>query len=272
MPEEEALGAVPQSRRPRRIWICRNAATLLFSSQRYIDYFNLMSYDIHGMWELDNEWIGPYLKGHTDWRKIEEVLELLWRNGVCPEKVIMGFGFYGRSFTIEDPSCDEPNGVCRISDGGAPGSCTDTARVLTYYEVTSRNETGDVETYSDARNTVKYSVFGGDQCISYDDQQSFHDKLLRLSENCLGGLMIWSIDQDTAQYDALHGLLGELSTGGLDGSTDDETLSDFYGQFTGQDCMVTVRCSSGSMSETHEDYDCPSGYRGVTLAHNPVQR
>lgn len=129
-----------------------------------------MSYDIHGMWDLDNEWTGPYLKGHPDWRKIEEGLELLWRNGVRPEKIVMGFVFYGRSFTIEDPSCNEPKGVCRASDGGAPGSCTDTAGVLTYYEVASRNETGGVETFYDAENTVKYSIFGGDQWISYDDQ------------------------------------------------------------------------------------------------------
>ena len=84
-----------------------------------------MSYNIHGMWDLDNEWTGLYLKGHTDWRKIEEGLELLWRNGVRPEKVVMGFGFYGRSFTMEDGSCHEPNGVCRASAGGAPGTCTD---------------------------------------------------------------------------------------------------------------------------------------------------
>lgn len=84
--------------------------------------------------------------------------------------------------------------------------------------------------------------------------------------------MIWAIDQDTAHHDALHGLLGEFSHRGLDGGTDDETLSDYYSQFTGQDCMVTVKCYSGNPNETDEDYHCPSGYRGVALAHNPVQR
>lgn len=109
---------------PSSYWYLRGFD--LYALQDYVDYFNLMSYDIHGMWDLDNEWTGPYLKGHTDWRKIEEGLELLWRNAVRPEKVVMGFGFYGRSFTMESGGCSEPNSICQANDGGDPGPCTDT--------------------------------------------------------------------------------------------------------------------------------------------------
>ncbi|KAI9146996.1 Killer toxin subunits alpha/beta [Paramyrothecium foliicola] len=254
---------------PSSYWYLRGFD--LFRMQDYVDYFNLMSYDIHGMWDLDNEWTGPYLKGHTDWRKIDEGLDLLWRNYVRPQNVVMGFGFYGRSFTMESPGCFEPNGVCRASDGGLAGSCTNEPGVLTYYEVASRNESGDVDTYYDAKNTVKYSVWNRDQWISIDDQQSFHDKLGKLSSKCLAGLMIWAIDQDTSDYQALHGLLGDFSHTGIDKGMSDEDLADRYAQYTGQDCFVTEKCTSaGSQRDPKER--CPSGYKAVALAHDPVQR
>lgn len=36
---------------------------------------------------------------------------LLWRNGAPSGKIVMGFGFYGRSFTMTDPNCYEPVGI-----------------------------------------------------------------------------------------------------------------------------------------------------------------
>jgi GH18 family chitinase len=56
---------------------------------------------------------------------------------------------------------------------------------------------------------VKVNVYNGNQWISYDDAQSFGDKLAYLTSRCLSGLMIWAVDQDDGQYDALTGLLGE---------------------------------------------------------------
>lgn len=75
------------------------------------------------MWDHDNAWTGPYLKGHTDISEIDLGLDLLWRNNIDPAKVVFGFAFYGRSFTMSDPNCYEPNGVCEFSSGGMPGSC-----------------------------------------------------------------------------------------------------------------------------------------------------
>ncbi len=76
-----------------------------------------MTYDIHELWGQNNLWTGPFLKGHTNITEIEEGLDLLWQNGVSPDKVVMGFGFYGKNFTMEDVSCSShPTVASRAPD------------------------------------------------------------------------------------------------------------------------------------------------------------
>lgn len=192
---------------PSSYWYLRGYN--LPSIQKYVSWFNFMSYDLHGMWDKHNQFTGPYLLGHTNITEIESGLDLLWRNQVDPKNVVMGFGFYGRSFTMADSACSEPNGVCEFSTAGIPGSCSATAGILIYAEIQSLNTSLNVQTFYDEKSTVKYNVFDSTQWVSYDDVQSFTDKKKFLSSRCLNGLMIWAIDQDDQQYDALTGLLGE---------------------------------------------------------------
>jgi chitinase len=244
--------------------------------QKYVDYFNMMTYDLHGMWDQDIEWTGPYLRGHTDIKQIDQGLDLLWRNGVKPENVVFGLAFYGRSFTMDNPNCYEPNGVCQFSNGGRPGTCSDTSGILTFAEVSARNHSLDVDTFYEPDTTVKYNTYEGDQWISYDDAESFLDKKKFLTERCLSGLMIWAIDQDDGDFNALSGVFGadisdlQLSGGGLDDNAKD-ALADIFGSYTGQDCFVTPRCTDGSNKEENPDQICPSGFTSITTAHNPLQ-
>ena len=227
----------------------------------------------HGMWDQHNKFTGPYLEGHTNVTEIEQGLDLLWRNGIGPNKVVMGFAFYGRSFTMSDPSCSTPG--CTFSTSGQPGSCTNTGGILSYSELSSRNNSLDVHTYYDPKSTVKYNVYNGNQWISYDDQQSFYDKKKYLTSRCLGGLMIWAIDQDTQNHDALSGLLGDFSSSQLEGGNlDDKTaaaLSDAFGAYTGQNCFVTPTCTDGTDSQKQNEQVCPSGTMSVSTAHSPLQ-
>lgn len=243
---------------------------------KYVDYFSLMSYDLHGMWDQDIEWTGPYLKGHTNVTEIDQGLDLLWRNNIDPAKVVFGFAFYGRSFTMADHNCYQPNGRCEFADGGKPGSCSDTTGILTYAEIASRNNSLDVHSFYDPETTVKYNVYEGTQWVSYDDEQSFFDKKKFISGRCLGGWMIWAIDQDDGQFDALTGVVGkdlsimQMEGGGLSGDTA-TVLADAFAAYTGQNCFVTPRCTDGSSEEKNPDQVCPSGYLSVSTAHNPPQ-
>lgn len=62
-----------------------------------IDFFNVMTYDLHGLWDRDVKSIGPIVQAHTNLTEIQMALNLLWRNNIDPANVNMGLGFYGRS-------------------------------------------------------------------------------------------------------------------------------------------------------------------------------
>lgn len=93
--------------------------------------FNFMSYDIHGLWDQKSLWAGPFLKGHTNLTEIDDGLDLLWRNGISSDKVVMGYGFYGRGFTMSDPQCSKPPN-CLFDGPSFPGDCTNEAGILSY--------------------------------------------------------------------------------------------------------------------------------------------
>ncbi|KAK8050311.1 chitinase A1, partial [Apiospora phragmitis] len=231
------------------------------SMQKYVSWFNLMSYDLHGTWDHDNQWTGPYLKGHTDITEIDLGLDLLWRNGIDPAKVVFGMGFYGRSFTMADPNCYQPNGQCQFSVAGRPGTCSDQAGILTYQEIAARNSSLDVQTFYNSTSTVKFNVYDGDQWVSYDDQQSWTDKKAFLSKRCLSGLMIWALDQDNSTFEAYDGVMGdtsllELEGGGLSPEAT-AALANQFAAYTGQNCFVTPRCTDGSSGQKGSDQVCP---------------
>jgi chitinase len=60
-------------------------------------------------------------------------MDLMWRNSISPSKITLGLGFYGRSFTLSDPSCTAPG--CGFSAGGDPGPCTASAGTLSFAEI-----------------------------------------------------------------------------------------------------------------------------------------
>lgn len=128
---------------------------------KYVDWFNVMSYDIHGTWDGHSEWTKEVINPHTSLTgkamrhynqpfsnarinslaaEISAGLDLLWCNSVPPGNVLLGLGFYGRSFTLGDPRCntpgcsfkrtgDENSGVAR------PGRCTLNSGTLSNYEI-----------------------------------------------------------------------------------------------------------------------------------------
>ncbi|KAF5692426.1 chitinase [Fusarium denticulatum] len=190
-----------------------------------VDFFNIMSYDLHGAWEQNVNWTKPYLNAHTNLTEIESALDLLWRNDISPSKVVMGLGFYGRAFTASSAACTEPG--CLFSGPANSGSCSREKGILLNSEIYNEIKKRTLKPKFYKEEAVQV-VTWGKQWVSYDDEQTLQIKVDRAGERCLGGVMVWAISHDTkdARFNkALASILGrEWSTGSLD---DDEKPGDW---------------------------------------------
>ncbi|KAL2368872.1 hypothetical protein RJ035_003742 [Blastomyces gilchristii] len=178
---------------------------------KYSDWMNLMSYDLHGVWDRDNP-IGSIVQGHTNLTEIKTAVELLWRVKVPPSKIVIGFGFYGRAFTLQNPSCGEPG--CPFSAGAKPGVCTGQSGYLSQYEIrdilnkNSNSKRSTTSVTHDKEAAVKYFSWDSNQWISYDDEDTFKQKVDWADEVGFSGSLIWASDLDDYDLTAHKALTG----------------------------------------------------------------
>ncbi|KAF9775553.1 hypothetical protein IL306_006324, partial [Fusarium sp. DS 682] len=189
-----------------------------------VDFFNIMSYDLHGAWDQNVNWTEPYLNAHTNLTEVDLALDLLWRNDISPSKVVMGLGFYGRAFTAASAACRKPG--CLFSEAANAGSCSREKGILLNSEIDIEVKKRNLKPELYKEEAVKI-VTWGKQWVSYDDAETLKMKVDRAGERCLGGVMVWAITHDTkeAKYNkALAKALGrEVTNGSLD---DDESTGE----------------------------------------------
>ncbi|KAH8738309.1 hypothetical protein BGZ61DRAFT_583252 [Ilyonectria robusta] len=179
---------------------------------KHVDFFNIMSYDLHGTWDSSNP-IGPYVYAHTNLTEIKLALDLFWREDIGPDMINLGLAFYGRSFKLRDPSCSDPG--CRFGGPGEKGRCTDTAGILSYREINEHRAMSELNkgayTIHDKEAAINYMVYGdkNEDWISYDSKETFEQKIDFANELGLRGLLIWAIDQDDDRYTALKAVTGK---------------------------------------------------------------
>jgi GH18 family chitinase len=104
-----------------------------------VDFYNVMTYDLHGPWDQAYLWSNQQtgtVRGHADSRDIETALDLLWRNGVTPDKVVMGLSLLGRGFLLEDTSCTTP-GNCNFHGASFPSDCSNRPGINSYQGMNS---------------------------------------------------------------------------------------------------------------------------------------
>ncbi|KAG7415033.1 Killer toxin subunits alpha/beta [Fusarium oxysporum f. sp. rapae] len=195
---------------PSSYWYLRHFD--LNAMQSYVNWINLMSYDLHGIWDGDNP-IGHQVLSHTNLTEIDSALNLFWRVGVEPSKVVLGLGFYGRSFELESASCWKPG--CRFKGPGSPGRCSKTAGILSYAEIMEIVDKTGGTPYFDEAAAARYMVYDGNSWISFDDPETFQMKIDYASKMGLHGLMIWAVDLDSPDLQALK----SISNGELIGRT-----------------------------------------------------
>lgn len=98
-----------------------------------VDFFGFMSYDLHGSWDADVDTLGSLVRGQTDIREIGNDTAPLWFDGLDPKKINFGTAYYGRGYTLADPSCSDL--LCPFSGPSKPAPCTNFPGVMSLREI-----------------------------------------------------------------------------------------------------------------------------------------
>ncbi|KAL6230148.1 glycoside hydrolase superfamily [Aspergillus navahoensis] len=161
---------------------------------KYADWINLMNYNLHGACDADNT-IGSIIPVHTNLTKSNS-LQSCFGVQRSHRRLVMGFGFYGRLFTLADKSRTKPG--CPFKGASDPGPCSKTGGILGYYKIMEilklslkRSILSPVHDKSDA---VNYLTFDDDQWISYDDKTTFTQNIDWAASVGLGGALVWASD------------------------------------------------------------------------------
>eukprot|EP01099_Mayorella_cantabrigiensis_P005767 TRINITY_DN465_c0_g1_i4.p1 TRINITY_DN465_c0_g1~~TRINITY_DN465_c0_g1_i4.p1 ORF type:complete len:247 (-),score=63.24 TRINITY_DN465_c0_g1_i4:153-893(-) len=208
------------------------AAYNLAEIQNYVDWFNLMTYDLHGSWD-------GYTASQTamdstaDSYTIKHAVSGYKSAGVPGSKIALGLALYGHTYAFSGASSTCP-GYYQYTNGGAPGGhCTQASGMLAYYEIVellgSATRKWDntsltpyicystylqtpekplTESYRDQRNHYKHlsplkpvpnlsdDSNGSGDWACYDDQESLSYKISYIKSQGLTGAMMWSVDMD----------------------------------------------------------------------------
>jgi len=167
---------------------------------QYIDYANIMTYDIHGTWDSYSDFNAPLynnddISPQYKWSVNSSVQA--WINAGFPaDKLIVGIPFYGYMYETTENNI---NGLYQTFTK---------AKALSYNNIaTNYLNTQGYTRYFHEQSMVPW-LFNGTTFISYEDQQSIVLKADYIKSQGLGGAAIWELSQDPNKV-----LLNALSEG-----------------------------------------------------------
>ncbi|CAL1299588.1 unnamed protein product [Larinioides sclopetarius] len=165
---------------------------------QYLDFINVMCYDYHGGWESFTGHNAP-LYARPDDNKENQMLNLnfsinYWISKGAPrEKLILGMGLYGRSFTLQRA---EVNGFnASAPQKGRAGPYTREPGSLGYNEICEFQKQQKWNIVWDDYYMAPYA-YQDRQWVGYDNEASIRLKVNYAKYYKLGGGMVWSVETD----------------------------------------------------------------------------
>ena len=158
----------------------------------YLDFATIQGYDLHGAWEPRTNHQGQLYSPAADPAperfSVDLAISTYLAAGAPAAKLVVGIPYYGRGWT---GAASANNGLYQSSSGPARG--TYESGVDDYKKIVSKSGT---RFYDPA--AVAAWIFDGRNFWSYDDPQVIAVKTAYIKTNGLGGMMMWSLDGDTA--------------------------------------------------------------------------
>ena len=193
----------------------------LANIHQYVDWINLMTYDLHGPWggtedAATNHQSALYKTAQgNNTLNIDSAVQYYINHNVPPEKIVLGIPLYGRTYAQAASTSD---GLYSAYSG--PGSGTTQEQGIRFFSDIKKNLLGMYTRYWDTSCSVPYlhNEKPGHQYyqefITYDDEESMRVKCQYIKQNQLGGAMVWELGLDTwatNEWHAMSTLATELS-------------------------------------------------------------
>ncbi|KAM7215280.1 class III chitinase, partial [Rhypophila decipiens] len=214
----------------------------------YVDFFGFMAYDLHGPWDSDVDALGSIVRGQADVREINNNTLPLWFAGLNPHKINFGVAYYGRGYTVADPSCNTLG--CAFTGASKPAPCTNSPGVMSLTEIQALIKEKKLKPRLLGDSMMK-EITWDDQWIGYDDDETIEMKRKFANNLCFGGTMAWSIDFNSGTG---SGLEPPTTIDGSCGVQNGGTICGNAG--FGSCCSVNGWCGD---SEGHCKSGCQSG-------------
>ncbi|RYC80920.1 hypothetical protein BFJ63_vAg16188 [Fusarium oxysporum f. sp. narcissi] len=164
-----------------KVYIAYHAACIILVSEtirhqearKKVDFFNIMSYDLHGAWDQGKNYTQPFLNVHSNLTEIDLALDLLWRNNIQSDKVVLGMGFYGRAFSVQSGTCTKPG--CLFKAAGKASNCSREKGILLNSEIITTIKKYNIKPKFFKEEAIK--------AISHDTKEARFNKALALLLN-----------------------------------------------------------------------------------------
>nr|AYD38868.1 acidic mammalian chitinase-like protein [Mytilus galloprovincialis] len=170
---------------------------ILPTMAQYMDFINIMSYDLHGSWQSTtghNSPLFPKSDEYGDQRYLNiDYVAKYWNSSGAPKgKLIIGLATYGRTFTL---SGSQTSIGAAASGPGIKGQYTREAGIMSYYEICALQDSGKGQTVYDSEQMVPYYT-DGSLWVGFDDEVSLAIKIEWLVSEGYGGAMVWALPLD----------------------------------------------------------------------------
>uniref|UniRef100_A0A8C2BPE1 Oviductal glycoprotein 1 n=1 Tax=Cyprinus carpio TaxID=7962 RepID=A0A8C2BPE1_CYPCA len=161
---------------------------------QYLDFISVKTFDFHTFKDGIARHHSPLYSGIQDEEDINSNTDSalkFWRfQGAPPEKLLMGFATYGRSFILTSSQ----SGVGAPANNlASPGPYTQEMGLWSYFEICLFLNGGVVQWIEDQK--VPFSIKGSDW-VGFDNLRSFEIKIKYLQEHGFGGAFVWALDLD----------------------------------------------------------------------------
>ncbi|WP_068777347.1 glycoside hydrolase family 18 protein [Paenibacillus sp. FJAT-26967] len=159
--------------------------------QKYVDYINLMSYDLTGKWS-DTTGYNSNLYADADNKSVtsvDKIISMYLEHHIDPQKILLGVPAY--SYGWKDVKSE--------GDGSfSPGTPIEINKVDLSYKALEEDyfDKNNFKRYYDEQAKAAY-LFDGETFISYEDKEALKEKIAYIKAKNLGGAMVWEYSQDS---------------------------------------------------------------------------